>query len=292
MIPSGTPPARLALLVAERGGRLLVAVRCGRQGPERCPTWVGVFEPSGALVFGLHTTDRLPLLSESAFGVAIDTGGEVELRAWSGEVLARFSLGSWTTAARLLDDGAYMWSDGVALHARDADGHERWQLPDTRVAGALGSDLVASTFYDVRVLDAQSGVMRCRRMAPQGALGPAWADVGVLIPHLCQPLPVGAGRLRGAVRVNGRALAGVRVRAGDQLVVTDRAGWFSADFGAAGRVSVEPDDAQVAPALRGHCIWSSPVMAALPEVAGAVSVLLDLESRPRECRRGCGHDCE
>ncbi|MCB9658491.1 MAG: hypothetical protein H6726_12655 [Sandaracinaceae bacterium] len=287
-LPVGASPLRVPLVVSEHADRLLVVLRCARAAAERCRTWVGVFGLDHTLVFRVWTSDQLPLVSASAAGVAIDTGGEVELRTWTGEVRERFSLGTWTTAARLLDDGSYVWSDGVALHLRDASGQERFRVEGARVLSARGDHIVAATSYDVRVLDATSLALRCRRMALGGALPPEFATAEAQVAHVCQQLPSRAGRVRGALRVDGRALANVRVRVGDQLVVTDRAGWFRAEFDALGEVVVAVDGAS----LGQRCIFDTPVFVELAPDGREVSVLLDVTTRPRECRAGCGRDCE
>ncbi|MBK7772579.1 MAG: hypothetical protein IPI43_00345 [Sandaracinaceae bacterium] len=91
-VPGAQAP-QMALLVAQRDGRVLVAVRCLPAASARCPTWVGVFDTGGRLLHGRFTSPQLPIVSESAFGVAIDTGGEVEVREWAtGEVITRFSI--------------------------------------------------------------------------------------------------------------------------------------------------------------------------------------------------------
>jgi hypothetical protein len=291
-MPPGAQAPQMALLVAQRDGRVLVAVRCLPAASARCPTWVGVFDTGGRLLHGRFTSPQLPIVSESAFGVAIDTGGEVEVREWAtGEVITRFSIGTWTSAARILDDGTYVWNDGSVLHARTPSGQDRWQVPGAWIVGAHATGIVAVTQHDQRVLDPQSGATRCRRMV-SGPLHEAHqGDLSLLIQHLCQTFSRPVGRLRGAVRIDGAAGSRLRIIVGDQTVTTDRAGWFSADFGAVGNVRVRLDTNHASGVGRRRCFMTRDERVELPEDGREAHVLVDIETFRPLCRSGglrCG----
>jgi len=292
---AGVEAPQVALLAARRDGRVLVAVRCAWAASARCPTWIGVFDPAGVLLHSRVTSPQLPIVSESAFGVAIDTGGEVEVRGWAtGEVIVRFSLGTWTSAGRLLDDGTYLWNDGTALHARALDGQDRWQVPGAWLVGAHATGIVAVTQHDQRVLDPETGAMRCRRMESGPSHAAHQGDVALLIQHVCQTFPQPVGRVRGAVRIDGAAGARVRVIVGDQTVTTDRAGWFTADFRAVGRVRVRLDIHHAASVRPRRCFLTRDEYAELPADGRDALVLVDVETFRPLCRSGGCElvDCE
>ena len=236
--PDGGP--RYLLLVAERDDRLVLAARCSPNDGQECPTWVGAFDLAGSVLWSTVTSNRLSLVSESAHGVAIASAGVVEVRAWaSGEVREHFELGATPDAAALHDDGTYVWSESwnrSALHARDPDGSERWVVEDARLMGFSASGVVARTAADVRLLDLHTGVSRCRRMIRhfEGCA----EDIEACAHLVCEDNGPDSGSVRGVVFVDGAARQSVRIQVGDQVLVTDRRGRFSAEFGAVGRVDV------------------------------------------------------
>ena len=172
----------MALLVAQRDGRVLVAVRCLPAASARCPTWVGVFDTGGRLLHGRFTSPQ------------------------------------------------------------------------------------------------QSGATRCRRMV-SGPLHEAHqGDLSLLIQHLCQTFSRPVGRLRGAVRIDGAAGSRLRIIVGDQTVTTDRAGWFSADFGAVGNVRVRLDTNHASGVGRRRCFMTRDERVELPEDGREAHVLVDIET--------------
>ncbi|MBK7772578.1 MAG: hypothetical protein IPI43_00340 [Sandaracinaceae bacterium] len=119
-------------------------------------------------------------------------------------------------------------------------------------------------------------------------------DLSLLIQHLCQTFSRPVGRLRGAVRIDGAAGSRLRIIVGDQTVTTDRAGWFSADFGAVGNVRVRLDTNHASGVGRRRCFMTRDERVELPEDGREAHVLVDIETFRPLCRSGgCDVvDCE
>ncbi|MBP7685924.1 MAG: hypothetical protein KBB95_28670 [Deltaproteobacteria bacterium] len=111
---------------------------------------------------------------------------------------------------------------------------------------------------------------------------------------MCQTFPQPVGRVRGAVRIDGAAGARVRVIVGDQTVTTDRAGWFTADFRAVGRVRVRLDIHHAASVRPRRCFLTRDEYAELPADGRDALVLVDVETFRPLCRSGGCElvDCE